>query len=187
MRLRRVAAGLFALALLGGASAHAQGVIVDKSEIAFTLSQMGVKFDGRFRKWQADIAFQPKVPGASKAVLDVDLASIDLASGDSEAEAKGPLWFDTAKFPTAHFASTAIRDLGGNRYEIAGRLTLKGITHDCVVPIGVATDAAGNRVAQGSFSLKRLDYRIGEGEWADPQTVAPDVLVRIRIVLAPAP
>lgn len=162
----------------------AQGIVADKSEIGFTMTQMGVRFDGRFRKWKADVVFQPVAPATSKAVLDVDLGSIDLASDESEAEAKGRLWFDTARFPVAHFQSTAVRDLGANRYEIAGTLSLKGIVRDCVVPITVTTDAAGNRVAEGSFSIRRLDYKVGEGEWADTQTVANDVLVRVRMMLA---
>lgn len=165
--------------------ARGESIIAAKSEIAFTVKQMGVRFDGRFRKWSGDIVFQPKSLAASKAVLDVDLASIDLASDDSDVEAKGPLWFDTPKFPTAHFASTAIRDVGGHRYEVAGKLTIKGITHDCVVPVAVTTDPAGNRVAEGSFAIRRLDYRIGEGEWADTNTVANEIVVRVRIALAP--
>lgn len=177
---------LCALALFAGSAAHADTIIVDKSEIAFTMKQMGVTFDGRFRKWKAEVVFQPKAPAASKAVIDVDLGSVDLASSESETEAKGALWFDTAKFPVAHFMSTAIRDLGENHYEVAGKLMLKGITHDCVVPLEVKTDAAGNRAAEGTFSLLRLDYRIGEGEWADTGTVDNDILVHVRMVLAPS-
>ncbi len=176
---------VIALALAPGA-AGAQGIAVDKSEIKFTVKQLGVNFDGRFGKWKADVVFQPKALAQSKADIDVDLGSIDLASPESEAEAKGPLWFNTSKFPVAHFSSTAFRDLGGDRYEIAGRLSIKGIAHDCVVPIAVSRDPAGNRVAEGTFALKRLDYKIGEGEWADPETVANDILVKIRMVLAPA-
>lgn len=172
-------------ALLAPAGLHAQGVIADKSEIAFTMKQMGANFHGRFRKWQADVVFLPKALAASKADIDIDLGSIDLASADSDAAAGDPLWFDTAKYPTAHFASTSIRDLGGNRYEVVGRLTLKGITHDCVVPLTVKQDASGNRVAEGTFALKRLDYRIGEGEWSDTATVANDIVVRVRMVLPP--
>ncbi len=167
-------------------AARAQGVLVDKSEIAFTMKQMGVKFDGRFRKWKADVVFKPQQLAASKAVFDVDLASIDLASAESESEAQGKLWFDSARFPVAHFASTGIRDLGGGRYEIAGKLSIKGMTRDCVVPITVKNDAAGSSVAEGSFAIRRLDYRIGEGEWADTGTVDNDVLVRVRLVLPPA-
>jgi polyisoprenoid-binding protein YceI len=172
--------------LLAAGVAHAEAVVRNRSEIAFTMKQMGVNFEGRFGQWKADIVFQPKGLDKSKAEVDVDLASIDLASAESEAEAKGPLWFDTGKFPVARFASTSIRDLGGNRYEIAGKLSLKGVTRDCVVPIAVRTDAAGNRVAEGAFSLKRLDYRIGEGEWSDTATVANDIVVRVRMVLPPA-
>ena len=57
-------------------------------------------------------------------------AQIDLASADSESEIKDKVWFDTAKFPVAHFASTSIKNVGGDKYEIAGKLTLKGITKD---------------------------------------------------------
>jgi polyisoprenoid-binding protein YceI len=178
-----IALGSLMLAIV---PARAAGVLVDKSEIAFTMKQMGVKFDGRFRKWTADVVFQPQALGNSRADVDVDLASVDLASAESEAEAKGPLWFNAGKFPVAHFASTSVTEVGGNRYEIAGKLSLKGITRECRVPIVVRADAAGNRIAEGSFSLKRLDYKIGEGEWSDTDTVANDIVVRFRMVLAPA-
>ena len=176
-------AGGAAVLLLLAAGARAQGVVADKSEIGFTVKQMGVKFDGRFRKWKADVVFTPGALAQSKAVFDVDLASIDLASPESETEARGPLWFDASKFPVAHFASTSIRDGGGGRYDIAGKLTIKGTTRDCVVPV-VVKDEGGRRTAEGSFAIRRLDYRIGEGEWADTSVVDNDVVVHVRIVLA---
>ena len=171
---------------LGAAPAAADTVLADKSDIAFTMKQMGVNFDGRFRKWKADIAFRPNALAQSKAEIDVDLSSIDLASSDSEVEAKGPLWFNTSKFPVAHFSATSFREAGAGRYEVAGKLSLKGIARDYVVPLTVKADAAGNRVAEGTFAVKRLAHKVGEGEWADTGTVADDVIVRVRIVLAPS-
>jgi polyisoprenoid-binding protein YceI len=171
--------------LLAAGQAGAQGVLIDKSEIRFISRQMGVNVEGRFRRWKANIVFVPKDLGRSKADFDIELGSIDLASDESETEIKRPLWFDAAKFPVAHFASSAIRDLGGDKYEVAGQLTMKGITRDAVVPITLKKDATGNSVAEGSFTLKRLDYKIGEGQWADPDTVANDVIVRVRMVLPP--
>jgi polyisoprenoid-binding protein YceI len=170
-------------AVLAPSVAGADTVVPGKSEIAFTMKQMGVNFDGRFKAWKADIVFEPAALDKSKAVVDIDLASLDLASTDSEDEARGPLWFNTAKFPVAHFASTSFRSVGGDRYEVAGKLSLKGLTHDVVVPLVVKADGTGNRVAEGTFSLKRLDYAIGEGEWADTGTVADDIRVRVRVVL----
>ena len=184
MMLRRLIVSI-TLAALTPCCAFADTVVPGKSEIAFTMKQMGVNFDGRFKAWKADIVFKPAALDQSKATIDIDLASLDLASADSEAEARDPLWFNTSKFPVAHFASTSFKSLGGDRYEVAGKLALKGITRDCVVPIAVKADAAGDRVAEGAFLLKRLEYKIGEGEWADTATVADDIRVRVRIVLPP--
>ena len=66
-----------------------------------------------------------------------------------------------------------------------GALTIKGVTKDAVVPFALKKDASGNSLAEGNFTLKRLDYRVGEKEWADTETVANDVIVRVRMVLPP--
>ncbi len=171
--------------LLAAGQAGAQGVLIDRSEIRFLSKQMGVNVEGRFRKWKANIVFLPKDPGASKADFEIDLGSIDLASDEAETELKRPSWFDTAKFPVAKFVSSSVRDAGADKYEIAGALTIKGITRDTVVPISVKRDAVGNSVAEGSFTLRRLDFKVGEGQWADPDTVANEVVVRVRMVLPP--
>jgi len=183
--VKRILLAAAALAALVMADAHAEPVMLDQSEIAFTMKQMGVNFDGRFRKWKADVVFKPSALAQSKADIDVDLTSVDLASADSETEAKGPQWFDTRRFPVAHFGSTSIREVGSNRYAVAGKLSIKGIARDYTIPVAIKTDAAGNRVAEGAFAVKRLEHKVGEGEWADPATVADDVLVRFRMVLAP--
>ena len=175
---------LLLLALAG--QACAQGILVDKSDIRFVSKQMGVNFEGRFRKWKANVVFLPNDLARSKAEFDIDLASIDLESDDSESEIKGPLWFDTAKFPVAHFASTSMKGLGGDRFEIGGQLTIKGVARNAIVPIALKKDPAGNTVADGSFTVKRLDYGIGLGLWADTETVANDVVVRVHMVLPPA-
>ena len=178
---------MLALGVLLAAAGHAaaQGVLVDKSEIRFVSKQMGVKVEGRFRKWKANVVLVPAALATAKAEIDIDLASIDLASSESETEVKGAVWFDTARFAVAHFASTSIKDRGGDKYDVVGQLTIKGITKDCVVPIAFKNDAAGNRVAEGTFTVKRLDYKIGEGLWADTDTVANEVIVAVRIVLPP--
>ena len=187
LRLRSPALlSLAAAVALAAPAAAAQDVLVDRSEIRFVAKQLGVNVEGRFRKWKANVVFLPADLAKSKAEFDIDLASIDLASEDSEQEIRGGLWFDTSKFPVAHFSSTAIRNVGGDKYEIAGALTLKGVKRDIVVPIALQKDAAGNRVGEGSFTLMRLDYNIGTGMWSDTRTVTNDVVVRVRIVLPPA-
>ena len=171
------------MAASGGASA--QGVLIDRSEIRFVSKQMGVNVEGRFRKWKANVDFRPNDLAKSKAGFEIELASIDLASEESESEIRRPLWFDTAKFPIAKFASTGMKDLGGDRFEIAGTLSMKGIAKDVVVPVVLKKDGAGNSVAEGQFTVRRLEFKVGEGLWADTDAVANEVTVRIRMVLPP--
>lgn len=176
---------LAAMLLAASGGAMAQGVLIDKSEIRFVSKAMGASVEGRFRRWKANVDFRPNDLPKSKANLEVELASVDLASDATEAETRRAAWFDTAKFPMATFASTAVREVGGDRYEIAGTLSIKGVAKDIVVPVTLRKDAGGNAVADGQFTLKRLDFKIGEGEWADTSAVANDVVVRVRMVLPP--
>ena len=171
------------MAASGGASA--QGVLIERSEIRFAGKQTRGALEGKFRKWKANVDFRPKELAKSKADFEIELASIDLASEESEREVRRPQWFDTAKFPVARFTSSAMKDLGGGRYEVAGRLSMKGVTREVVIPIALRKDAAGNSVAEGQFAFNRLDFRIGDGVWADSGTVPNEVGVRIRMVLPP--
>ena len=184
MRLRSFIPSL-GMMLLAAGQAGAEGVLIDKSEIRFVSKQMGINVEGSFRRWKANIVFLPGDLAHSKADFDIELASIDLASDEAESEIRRRSWFDTARFPIARFASSSIKDLGGGKYEVAGKLTLKGVSRDAVVPIVLTKDASGNSVAGGTFTVKRLDYRIGDADWADPDTVADEVIVRVRMVLPP--
>lgn len=174
-----------ALALLGAApAAFAQQKLVPaQSEIAFVSKQMGVPVEGKFRKFDAQVAFDPKKPEAARIAFTVDLGSASLGSAESEAELVKPAWFNTPKFPQATFQSTAVKGLGGGKFEVAGKLTIKGNARDVLVPVAL-TQAAGTTTATGTFTLKRLEFKIGEGEWTDTSMVANDVQVKLRLALS---
>ncbi|MBS0434922.1 MAG: YceI family protein, partial [Proteobacteria bacterium] len=152
------------------------------SEIAFTSKQMGVPVDGRFRKFDAKVVFDPKKPEAANIAFSVDLASVSLGVAETEAEIAKPDWFDTKKFPQAQFQSSSVKATGGGKYEVTGRLTIKGTAQNLVVPVTL-TQSGGNTTAAGSFVLKRLAFRIGDGDWKDTSMVADDVQVRFKLAL----
>ena len=131
------------MAASGGASA--QGVLIDRSEIRFVGRETRGAVEGTFRKWRANVDFRPKNLAQSKAEFEIELASIALASEEKEAEVRRPVWFDTAKFPVARFTSSAMKNLGGDRYEIAGRLSIKGVTRDVVIPMVAAQGWRGQQ------------------------------------------
>lgn len=158
----------------------------DKSAIAFTYQQMGVKMDGRFKKFAAQLSFDPSRPVAAKATIDVDLASVDAGSSDADQEVAGKPWFNTKAFPTARFVSGAVKALGGNRYEVAGKLTIKGQSQDVVVP-ATFTSQGQTGTFDGGFTIRRGDFSIGEGAWAKFDIVANDIQIKFRITATSKP
>ena len=172
-----------ATGLLLATTAQAAGFQADKSEITFISKQMGVELQGRFRRFDGDIVFKPADLAASKARIEVDLASIDLGAPDSEQEVKGKDWFLVASYPKGVFQSTQIRVKAADHYEAQGKFTLKGITRDLTVPIVVHHAPGKPDVAEGGFVMKRTDFNIGQGVWADPDAVAIDVAVKFRFTL----
>ncbi len=173
---------LLSAAALAAAPAFAQTVVPAQSEIAFVSKQMGVPVEGKFKKWTAQIAFDPKKAEAGKVAFTIDTGSAGFGSPETDAEVPKATWFNVAKFPTASFQSAAIKPLGGGKFEVTGKLTIKGAVQDVKVPVAL-TQAGPNTTAIGSFAIKRLDFKIGEGEWADTSMVANDVQVKFKLVL----
>jgi polyisoprenoid-binding protein YceI len=179
---------LHAVAFIAAAAAPAtfgqpmQKVDAAKSFVRFVSKQMGVPVEGRFRRFEASVAFDPARAEATKAEFEVELASIDLGSEEGETEVKRPLWFNVERFPKARFVLSALKPAGPGKYEASGALTIKGITQPVSAAVHVA-EAGGARTVEGQFNLKRLQYRIGEAHWSDTETVADDVLVRFRFVI----
>jgi polyisoprenoid-binding protein YceI len=177
---------LLAWLAAAASSAAAQKVDPAGSELVFVTKQMGVPVEGRFQRWAADVALDPRKPEAGQVGFKIQMDSVAFAAQEVTVEAQRPVWLDTAKFPQAVFQSTTIRAAGGGKYEMRGRLTLKGQTHDVTVPVSLAQSGA-NGTATGSFTLKRSDFRIGEGEWTDASLVAHEVQVRFRLALSGLP
>ncbi|CAN5321092.1 YceI family protein [soil metagenome] len=177
-----------ALLALSASTAFAQAkptqLIPAQSELSFTSKQMGVPVDGKFKRFDAQLAFDPKKPETGKVAFSIELASVTLGAPELEAELAKAAWFDSKKMPQASFASTAIKAAGPGKFEVAGKLTIKGQTRDIVVPISLAQAGAASAVvttATGGFVLKRLEFKIGDGEWADTSMVANDVQVKFKL------
>ena len=178
------ATALALLATLGASAAQAdQKMLPAQSEIAFVSKQMGVPVEGRFKKFDAQIAFDPAKPQTGKIAFSIDIASVTLGSPEPDAELPKAPWFNTAKFPQASFQSASIKGLGGGKFEVAGKLTIKGNIQDAVIPVTLVQTGT-TTTASGAFTIKRLAYKIGENEWADTSMVADDVQVKFKLALS---
>ena len=177
-----IAAALLAIAFSPPLAAQ-QRLLPAQSEIAFTSRQMGVPLQGRFRVFDGQIEFDPKQPEAARIELRIDLASVSLGTSETEAELAKPGWFDTRRFPQASFTSTRVKPAGPGRFDVTGTFTLKGTSRELTVPV-MLLQAGPTTTVSSSFAIRRLDYRIGDGDWSDPSLVADEVQVKFRLALA---
>jgi polyisoprenoid-binding protein YceI len=161
-------------------------VQTNESTITFGYKQMNVPLDGKFGKFTAQISFDPAKAAQAKARIDIDVASIDTGSAEANEEVVGKLWFNAKVFPTASFVSTDIKALGGNHYQASGKLSIKGKTLDVVTPVTFQANGTHGTL-EGMFTIKRLDFAIGEGEWTDVSTVADEIQIKFHIVVNAAP
>lgn len=172
-----------ALATFAFPAAAQQKILPAQSEIRFEFKQMGVPVEGRFKKFDGQLSFDAAKPAASKVSFTVDIASTTLGSSESDAELPEAEWFNTAKFPQATFASSSFKALGAGKYEVAGKLTIKGTQRDVLIPLTM-TQSGAVTTATGTFPLKRLSFKIGENDWADTSMVADLVQVKFKFALS---
>lgn len=182
LNFARIAPLALALAMLAPTAHADQKLVPNQSDISFIFKQMGVPVEGHFKRFDAQIAFDPTKPETGKVAFTVDIASITLGAPESDAELPKATWFNTAKFPQANFQSSSIKGLGGGKFEVTGKLGIKGSQRDVVVPLAL-TQAGTTTTATGMFPIKRLAFKIGENEWADTSMVADDVQVKFKIAL----
>ncbi len=178
--------GLLVLALCAG-SVAAKDWQVDfgKSRIGFVIKQMNVPVEGSFGRYSVKATFDPAKPELGLFRVDLDVASIDTGSAEGNDEAKRPAWFDTARYPKASFVSRSIRRDDAGIYTASGDFTLKGRTQSMTVPFILTPQRNGGWLASGRVALKRSQFDIGGGEWADPSVVADDLEARFKILLNP--
>jgi len=173
---------------LASTSAHAVEfgqVQADKSTVSFVSKQMGVPVNGFFKRFNAQLKFDPAKPETAKTRVEIELASIDAGSTEANDEVVGKDWFHVRNFPAAVFESKSVKALGGGKFEVRGALTIKGKNRDVVAISGFREEGKAG-VFEGGFVLKRLDFGIGEGPWGDPGTVADEVQIRFKLVTSPA-
>jgi len=172
-----MAVTLLLVLALPAAAAPDWTVDAAKSRLTFKVTVNGQVVDGRFPGFGAVIRFDPADLASSSVRITVDTTGIRTGDATRDAMLPKPAWFNVLGFPQATFQSTRFLVDGPGRFICEGKLTIKGITQDIKLPFTI--DIRGNRaVARGTGTIRRLDYRIGEGpDFATGTPVALDVKV----------
>ena len=172
---------LLALGSLGDAhGAQYKSVNPKASKIDFNFKQTGSRVYGIFGKFKAKLDFDTANIAAAHTEITIKLDSVDAGSQDATDELKTSDWFNTEVFPMARFESSKITALGDERYRVEGHLTLKGVTRDIEAEMSLKAES-GIGVFNGQFVLKRDDFKIGTGSWANGM-VSNEINIHFRVV-----
>ena len=133
------------------------------SDVAFQVRHLLSKVRGRFNEFNGTIEFDPSNPQNSRVDVTIQAASIDTAEADRDKHLRSADFFDVEKYPTLRFVSTSVTPRDGHTYDVAGDLTIHGVTRQVVLPaafLGAASDPWGNTksVFEADLTLNRKDF-----------------------------
>ncbi len=138
---------------------------IDKthSEAAFEVRHLISKVRGRFADFEGTIEYDEEKPAQSKVNVTIQAASVDTNTPDRDQHLRSDDFFAVEQYPTLTFVSTAITPTGSGAFDVAGNLTMRGVTKPIVIPVsylGKAQDPWGNeKVAfEGEVKLNRKDF-----------------------------
>jgi len=162
-------------------AAPATWAVDPASKLTFQGAMNGQGFNGTFRRWSAQIAFDPKALAASKAVVTVNVVSA--ATGDADRDQAIPTddWFAASKFAQATFVTRDFRDLGGGKYAADGDLTIRGVKQPVTLPFTLAISGDTARM-NGAIVLNRTAFGVGQGQWKTGEVVDTKVTVNVALI-----
>lgn len=166
---------LFVLIFMLPLAAFARDWQVDtaKSSLTFQCSYQGQSFQGKFARFKATIAYDANALDASKFDVTIDLASVDTTSTERDDALTGADFFDTGKFPQAHFVTSGFAKAADGSVEAQGQLTIRNRTRPVTLKVAFAEN--GNAATLDvTTTLKRADFDLGAGsDWKDVGAEVP--------------
>ena len=176
---------LLALTLLCAPAFAADYIQAPGSSLVFAGTYQGEGFTGRFPGFATTFRFDPKQLTTSKLQVGIPLATVVTSNADYDGELRGASFFDAKKFPRATYSATKFRALGGNQYAADGTLTLRGASKP--VTLTFTWTPGAQPVLTGKATVKRLDFGVGGGDWANTSTIPNEVAISTKVILKPKP
>jgi polyisoprenoid-binding protein YceI len=154
-----------AVAPVTPASTETKAFAIDKthSEVSFRVRHLVTRVRGRFTDYDAEIRVVPGSPSDSSVEFKIRADSVDTDLPDRDQHLRSADFFDAEKHPEITFVSSRIRQIGEDRYDVTGRLTLRGVTREMTLPVtylGFVVDPWGNEKAgfETEVVLNRKDF-----------------------------
>jgi len=143
---------------------------------------------GYFEDFSGTFRFDSDNLAASKIDIQVQTKSIITNSRKRDNHLRSAEFFDAGKYPLMTFTSSTITQVGGDQYEVSGKLTIKDVSKDIVLPLtfhGIMDNPLnpGELVAgfDSHLTIDRFDYHVGTGKFYDMGVVGNEVRIYISL------
>ena len=173
-----------ALALLAPSLAlAADWTALPGSALGFSSVFQGEKFTGKFARFTPVIRFDPAQLTASRFDVAIDLASVDTQNSERDDGLRSEDFFNIRAHAQARYVATKFRALGQGRFVADGVLSLNGASK--AIPLTFTWTGGAKPILAGTATVRRLDFKVGTGDWEDLSVLPNDVQVSTRLLLAP--
>lgn len=198
---RRMKYLIFLLAAIAAADVEPIGgnrvnwvAVPECSSLVFHATQQGARFEGRFARFEARVTLDEAGERPAEVQATIDLASVDTQDEERDEVVVDVDFFNTTMYPRSVF-KTQLIDARGDGYRAIADLTIRDQGRPVVfdftltLPADGPTGADARARLQGRSTLKRLEFGVGQGDWADTEWLGDEVEVTVVLCLkmGPAP
>lgn len=160
------------------------------SNVRFTIAHLVVsEVEGKFKIFDGSLEHTKADFSDAKIAFSIDVNSIDSDNEMRDKHLKGDDFFNAEQYPAMKFQSTSFKPLGGNKYSLAGNLTIRNVTKPVVfdVTFGGTTNAMGKTKAgfKAKTTINRFDYNLkwSQATEAGGLAVGKDVEIVVNVEL----
>ncbi|MFZ7110694.1 MAG: YceI family protein [Desulfatiglandales bacterium] len=187
---RLVAAFALLTACLGDAHGAPSEWRIDRvhSSIYFDVKHTFATVRGQFDDFSVSLIIDEENKAASRCDIEVDVKSVNTNNRQRDNHLRSADFFSVKEYPVMAFTTTGIRDLEKDRFEIEGRLTIKDVTKEVIVPftfLGVKENPLDPKQVvagfEARFSVDRLEYNVGTGKFYKMGVIGKDVDIIITL------
>ncbi|MBY0356146.1 MAG: YceI family protein [Rickettsiales bacterium] len=147
------------------------------SRVEFTATVNGAPVQGSFHALQGNITFSEANMQGNSANIHINTHEVN---SSYEAVTNALIekdWLASSLFHDAIFTSRKFTKQTQANYNVQGDLTLRDITKPLSIDFTIDSISDHAASAHGQVQLKRLDFGIGQGEWADTSVVKDEVSI----------
>ncbi len=137
------------------------------TQVLFSVNHLGFTvFYGNFSRASGTLSVVANKPQAMTVSISVPVDSVSTTSAKLDDELKSADWLNAGKYPAMTFRSTSVTSTGAGSADVAGLLTLHGVTKPLTLHakfVGAGVNLLDRKETVGfslTGALKRSDYGV---------------------------